>query len=79
MGLERCPVCQEVFDAPPFTGETTYELMEKHVHAPPPSLFEAVPFLAPALVEAVERSLAKAPDQRLPPAAAFRACLEAIR
>lgn len=68
---------QALGGAPPFEGENAYSVLNKHVHAAPPSLADVNPsLLAPAQVEQlVKRLLSKEADDRPPTAAAARTLL----
>lgn len=48
----------------PYSGNTPLEVMEKHVHAPPPVLGDVEPSLPKALTELVLRLMAKEPGER---------------
>ena len=61
----------------PFSAGNTMALMMKHVTEPPRPIAELRPETPKPLREAVERALAKAPEDRWPNAAAFRAALAA--
>lgn len=52
----------------PFDGTTAREIMEHHVFDEPHSLRENAPFLPAKLIEIVEKTLAKNPNQRYPSA-----------
>jgi serine/threonine-protein kinase len=63
----------------PFPGENFVAVAMKHINEPPPSLLERRPDVPARLVYAIERALAKDPDDRFPSMDAFaaelRACL----
>lgn len=59
----------------PFPGASAPEVWHKLVHAPPQDLAALCPGLAPAVVQAVERALAKAPEERFGTAAEMAAAL----
>jgi len=63
----------------PFPGENFVAVAMKHINEPPPSLLERRPDVPVRLVHAIERALAKDPDDRFPTMEAFaaelRACL----
>ena len=63
---------------PPFHG-TVAELISQHLTAPPPPLLTVVPELRPALAAAIDRALAKRPDDRFPTAEAMAEALEPPR
>ncbi|MBI4862043.1 MAG: serine/threonine protein kinase [Candidatus Riflebacteria bacterium] len=56
---------------PPFTASSVREVFQMHLFKPPPGLSELVHGVPDRLVELVERSLAKEPDQRPASAEAF--------
>src|SRR5579864_7430915 len=55
----------------PFHGNNLVAMAMQHLHDPPPSLLAVRPDLPPRLVAAVERALAKNPDDRFPTMDAF--------
>jgi len=59
--------------APPFVGTDDYDLVDKHLEAPPPPLGDAFPA---ALDELIQVALAKQPADRYESAAAMAATLE---
>jgi eukaryotic-like serine/threonine-protein kinase len=63
----------------PFSGENFVAVALRHVNDPPPPLRKLRPDVSPRLAAAVERALAKDPEQRFPSMAALaaelRACL----
>ena len=59
----------------PFTATNSMALLMKHVSEPPRPIAELRPDAPPALREAVERALAKLPEDRWPTAAALRDAL----
>jgi serine/threonine-protein kinase len=59
----------------PFDGRVS-DVLRKQVHEPPPALAEVAPEVSPALAEALERALAKSPDDRFPTAEAFADAIE---
>ncbi len=59
----------------PFTAANTPAMMMKHVSEMPPPLLKARPDLPPGLAAAVERAMAKRPEDRWQDAAAFRDAL----
>jgi serine/threonine-protein kinase len=61
----------------PFPGENFVAVAMKHINEPPPSLLEKRPDAPIRLVAAVDRALAKDPDDRFPTMADFAAELEA--
>jgi serine/threonine protein kinase len=62
---------------PPFTADSPYALILRHIHTPPLAPRSARADLPRALEAAVLRSLAKAPDERYATAAEFAAALRA--
>jgi eukaryotic-like serine/threonine-protein kinase len=66
----------------PFPGDNFVAVAMKHVYEPPPSLLERRPDAPLRLAAAVERALAKAPEDRFPTMLAFaaelRACLDEL-
>jgi TolB-like protein len=63
---------------PPFMGRNARTVMTQHVTTPPPALLELRPGLPPRLVEAVERAVAKDPEERFATAKEFRNVLQLI-
>ena len=61
----------------PFPGENFVAVAMKHINEPPPSLLERRPDVPVRLAAAVDRALAKNPEDRFPTMAAFAAELEA--
>ena len=59
----------------PFTGGNTMALLLKHVNERPPPIVEVRPDAPRALREAIERALAKAPEDRWPTAGSMRQAL----
>jgi serine/threonine-protein kinase len=59
----------------PFTGTNSIALLFKHVSQPPRPIVELRPDTPRAMREAIERALAKSPEDRWPTAAAFRDAL----
>jgi serine/threonine-protein kinase len=59
----------------PFTAANTPAMMMKHVSEMPPPLLQVRPDLPPGLAAAVERAIAKRPEDRWQDAAAFRDAL----
>jgi serine/threonine-protein kinase len=55
----------------PFHGRSFVEVAMQHLNATPPSLHAACPAASPQLIEAVERALAKDPDERFASMDAF--------
>jgi predicted Ser/Thr protein kinase len=63
---------------PPFDGENFVAVALKHVHQPAPSVLDRRPDVPLRLADAVDRALAKRPDDRFPTMDAFAAELEAV-
>ncbi|HEV2749192.1 MAG TPA: serine/threonine-protein kinase [Gemmatimonadales bacterium] len=61
----------------PFTGFTTVEIVKQHCFDPPPPLDVLRPGLPRSLVKAVERALAKKPEERFPSVTEFATALAA--
>jgi eukaryotic-like serine/threonine-protein kinase len=61
---------------PPFTGQTV-RVLSAHVHEPPPPLRDARPDCPPAIIDAIEKMLAKKPADRFPSVAAALSALGA--
>jgi serine/threonine-protein kinase len=61
----------------PFPGESFVAVALKHVHEPPPSVLDRRPDVPPRVAAAVDRALAKDPQDRFPSMDAFAAELEA--
>jgi serine/threonine-protein kinase len=59
-----CVLFEMLAGRPPFTGRNARTVMTQHVTTPPPSLLELRPGVPPAVAEAVERAIAKDPDER---------------
>lgn len=60
---------------PPFSADSPYSVILRHIHTPPPSPRAVRPEAPQALENVVLRALAKDPDARYPTAAAFAAAL----
>ncbi|MGQ9584314.1 MAG: serine/threonine-protein kinase [Anaerolineae bacterium] len=60
----------------PFGTDSTWALLQAHVHDMPPPLRDMRPDVPKGLEKAVAIALAKNPDERFPTAAAFRAALQ---
>ena len=69
-------VCFEMLGGrPPFGGTTTAAVLYAQVHAPPPSIRNLNPSVSKRVETALERMLAKQPEDRFPAATAFVAAL----
>ena len=66
-----CVVYELISGYPPFVSDSEYALIRAHVEQPPVLLSEKLPGLDAGFVEAVNRALAKDPDQRFASAAEF--------
>jgi len=74
-----CVLFELLTGSPPFSGSGFVDVAMQHIHAPPPALLERRPDVPPRIAAAVERALAKDPEDRFPSMDAFvaelRACL----
>jgi serine/threonine-protein kinase len=61
----------------PFPGESFVAVAMKHIHEPPPNLLEVRGDVPPRVAAAVDRALAKDPEERFPTMDAFAEELEA--
>ncbi|MCK6510081.1 SUMF1/EgtB/PvdO family nonheme iron enzyme [Myxococcota bacterium] len=61
---------------PPGTRQGAYELLQKHIHLPPPPPSSLGLHLPPALEEIVLRSLSKSPTQRFADCLSFQRAIE---
>ena len=61
----------------PFSAKSPLEMLQKHIREAPPKLRAVAPATPPALEAAVERMMAKKPDDRFPSVAAAAAALAA--
>ncbi len=66
---------QMVTGSPPFDGESSQEIVGKHVTEPPPTASSVNPAAPPWLSEVIARCLAKKPGDRYPSAAAVLSAL----
>ncbi len=73
-----CVLFEMLAGRPPFLGRSAQAVMREHVSTSPPSLVELRPSLAPAVVEAVGRALAKNPAERFQSAAEFGEVLQLL-
>lgn len=62
---------------PPFPRETTDQILDSHLNAPPPRVSALVPDISSAIDHAVRRALAKEPRQRFASAESFAEALRA--
>jgi len=60
----------------PFTADSLFDLLRKHVEAPPPSPRAFRPDMPPELEQVIYTALAKAPEQRFASAQAMSAALQ---
>ncbi|RMG89512.1 MAG: hypothetical protein D6706_21230 [Chloroflexi bacterium] len=60
---------------PPFTGDSTYEIMMKHVNEPVPDISKVETNTPPSIVSIIETALAKSPDNRFQSAAEMASAL----
>jgi eukaryotic-like serine/threonine-protein kinase len=59
-----CVLYEMLSGAPPFQGETDYDLIKAHVEGRPPPLAERIPDVPAPVEQALMRALAKAPEER---------------
>ncbi|NJD20652.1 MAG: serine/threonine protein kinase [Gemmatimonadetes bacterium] len=71
-----CVLYEMLTGEPPFTGSTPMVVLARHIHERVPSLEVARPNLPFGLVEAVEKSLSKAPADRYRTLEGFRSAVE---
>ena len=71
-----CVLYEMLGGGPPFTGVTPQAVMIQHVVAPLPALRERRPEVPDAVLQAIERALAKNPAERFATPAEFAAALE---
>jgi len=69
---------QMLAGAVPFRGETPLAILHKILNEPPPPVRGFNPAVPAAVVELLDRALAKAPDKRHPTAAAFESDLRRL-
>jgi hypothetical protein len=67
---------QMVTGSPPFDGESSQQIVGKHIAEPPPAAADVNPNVPRELSDAILRCLAKQPDERFPSAAAVIRALE---
>ncbi len=73
-----CVLFEMLAGRPPFTGRNARTVMTQHVTTPPPALLELRPGLSPGVVEAVERAVAKDPEERFQTAKEFGDVLQLL-
>ena len=73
-----CVLFEMLAGRPPFMGRNARTVMTQHVTTPPPALLELRPGLSPGVVEAVERAIAKDPDERFQTAKEFCEVLQLL-
>jgi predicted ATPase len=70
-----CMLYEMLAGAPPFTGPNAMAIMMRHLMDPVPRLATVRPDVPPGVTEAIERALAKMPDERFPTVSAWREAL----
>ena len=65
-------ICYEMLTGkPPFAGNTLAEVVFKVVYEPVPPLAALAPHVDPSIIAAIEKAMAKAPNDRFPDVSAF--------
>ena len=70
-----CVVYEMLAGRPPFTGESSRQVIVQHIGSEPPDIRDARPDVPDAVAAALERALAKEPSDRFDTAAEFAAAL----
>jgi serine/threonine protein kinase/tetratricopeptide (TPR) repeat protein len=70
-----CVAFELLTGVPPFEGTSAAEVVQRHLHDPPPSARVRVPTLSPGLDLLLQRCLAKQPEDRFPDMHALEAAL----
>jgi serine/threonine-protein kinase len=73
-----CVLFEMLAGRPPFMGRNARSVMTQHVTTPPPALLELRPGLTSGVVEAVERAIAKDPEERYATAKEFGDVLQLL-
>ncbi len=63
---------------PPFTGDTSWAVIFRHVKEPPPPINKLRPEVTPAVRNVVEKALAKSPGDRFQTAAEFASAIDNV-
>lgn len=71
-----CVLFEMLAGDPPFTGESAHVLLRQHTSDPVPSLRQIRGDVPESIARAIEKSLAKSPDDRFATAAEFMAALQ---
>jgi protein kinase-like protein len=74
-----CVLFQMVTGSPPFDGESSQQIVGKHIAEPPPAAADSNPNVPRALSDAILRCLAKQPSERFQSAAEVIKALEGDR
>ena len=73
-----CVLYEMLVGQPPFTGATAQAVIARHLCDRPPSIEVIRPTVAPTIVTAIDRALAKVPADRFGSVTEFCAALEAV-
>jgi tRNA A-37 threonylcarbamoyl transferase component Bud32 len=77
-----CVLYEALTGEVPFPGESFVAVAMRHIHEPPPSVLEQRPDVPVRVANAIERAMAKEPEERFPTMAAFvaelQACLDGL-